>query len=83
MQGCCGEPTPANPTRQACGPEFWRFLNNDTFERCVSTTGGQQSPINFQTIGNDSLTFVDIGDLTGRDVEGVKKALLKLSKEKW
>lgn len=83
MQGCCGEPTLANPSRQACGPEYWKFLNNDTLHRCVAATGGQQSPINFQTVGNDTLEFVDIRNLTGSDAEGQERGKLRFSTEKW
>jgi hypothetical protein len=63
--GCCGKPTPDFPTKQACGPEFWKYISADTCERCDPMTGGQQSPINFLTMGNDSMNFLDMWDRTG------------------
>ena len=54
--GCCGDPE--NP----CSPEFWKFLNVDTFERCQHL---QQSPINIEFNEtyiemNDPIIFNDI-----------------------
>lgn len=82
-QGCCGAPTPEKPQRQACGPEYWRYLTADTNVRCVPETGGQQSPINFQTVGNDTLTFTEITDKTGSDALGKTAAKLAFSDQNW
>lgn len=82
-QGCCGAPTPEKPQRQACGPEYWRYLNADTNVRCVAATGGQQTPINFQTVGNDTLTFTEMVNKTGSDEAGKTAAKLAFSDQQW
>lgn len=81
--GCCGAPTPEKPQRQACGPEFWKYLNADSNVRCVPATGGQQSPVNFQTVGNDTLTFTEMSNKTGSDPAGKTAAKLAFSDQQW
>jgi hypothetical protein len=58
-------------------------MNTNTSTRCVSSTGGQQSPINFQTVGNDTLDFTDILELTGSSEEGKSQGRLVFSENLW
>lgn len=41
--GCCGN------LENPCSPEYWKYLNTDTFERCQHK---QQSPINIELVNS-------------------------------
>lgn len=55
-QGCCGAADEGKTQR--CGPNNWIHINESTTTNCANVPGNQQSPINFQTMGDTAAKLV-------------------------